>query len=324
MLRRATWGLIGAVSLQFALSAHAEQYPTKPVTLVVPYGAGGNADLAARSLAGVAQKYLGQPLVVQNRAGAGGIIGSRYVVDAPKDGYTLLVARVGSQAVAPALDPATTYTWDSFTFVGMLEIDPYVCVVSGKSSIRTFDELVNKIKTNPGQLSYASTGNFDASVVFPIKILLNAGLKADAALKVPYKGAGDTVTAVIGGQTDFACNGISPYTSNIRAGNLRGLVVSTAERVPEAPDIPTAKEVGMPNLEVVNGWSALYGPPGLPQHVVDRWVEVLGKLKNDPEWTEQPKRRGSMPSIMSPTETRKFVEEQYNAYKSLAPQLMPK
>jgi len=115
------------------------------VLLVSPYGAGGNADLAARALALVAPKYLGQQIVVINRLGAGGIVGSQYVLDAAKDGYTLLAARVGSQAVSPALDPATPYKWDSFTFISGLELDPYVCLVSGTSSIRTLAQLIDKV-----------------------------------------------------------------------------------------------------------------------------------------------------------------------------------
>lgn len=305
-------------------AASAQAYPSHAVTLVVPYGPGGNADLAARSLAAVAPKYLGQSVIVMNRAGAGGIVGSRDVLSAPRDGYTLLLARVGSQAAGPALDPAVTYAWNDFSFLGMLEIDPYVCVVNGKSPLRTFGDLTRTMKKEPGKLSYASTGNFDASVVFPVKILLNLGLTPDAALKVPYKAASETVTSVMAGQTDFACNGISPYTSNIQAGNLRGLVVSTPERVSQAPDIPTAKEVGMPDLELVSGWSALYGPPNLPKDVIDRWVDVLNKLKNDPEWTSQPTKRGSIPAVMSPADTRTFVEKQYTAYKALAPSIAPK
>ena len=305
-------------------SVYAQSYPSRPVTIVVPYGPGGNADLAARSLAAVAPKYLGQPLIVINRAGAGGMIGSKFVIDAPKDGYTLLLARVGSQAVAPALDPAATYHWDDFSFLGMLEIDPYVCVVNGKSPLRNFDDLVRTLKATPGKLSYASTGNFDASVVFPVKILLNLGLSPDAAVKVPYKASSETITSLLGGQTDFTCNGISPYTSNIKAGTLRGLVVSTHDRVAQVPEVPTAKEVGMPDLELVSGWSALYGPPGLPKEVIDRWASVLGRLKTDSEWTEKPTKRGSVPMIMSPADTRAFVQKQYTAYKALAPVMAPK
>ncbi len=304
--------------------AGAQPYPSKAITIVSPYSAGGNADLAARTIATVVAKTLGQPVVVVNRTGAGGIVGSQFVVDAPPDGYTLLLARVGSQAVAPALDPATTYKWDSFTFLGILETDPYVCVVQGKSPIRTFQDLIAAVRAKPGKMSYASTGNADASVVFPVKMFLNSGLKADAALKVPYKGAGDTVAAVLGGHVDFACNGISPYTAGMKAGDLRGLVVSTRARVAEAPEVPTAQEVGMADLESVSGWSALFGPPGLPKDIVDRWAATLSAARDDPEWNTLVKRRGSIPSVLSPDETRRFVEAQYKSYRSLSPQLSVK
>jgi tripartite-type tricarboxylate transporter receptor subunit TctC len=316
--------LCGIALLCAAGCAVAQPYPGKPVTIVVPYGAGGNADLAARLLGVTAVKLLGQPIVIVNRTGAGGMVGSQFVVDAAPDGYTLLLARVGSQAVAPALDPATPYKWDSFTFLGVLESDPYVCVVQGKSPMRTFNDLIATARSRPGKLSYASTGNADASVVFPVKMFLNSGLKFDAAVKVPYKGAGDTVAAVLGGHVDFACNGISPYTASIRSGDLRGLVISTKARVPEVPDVPTAAEVGMPDLESVSGWGALYGPPGLPKEVVDRWAGILATVKDDPEWVTQVKRRGSIPSVMSPEETRRFVEAQYKAYRALSSQLSVK
>jgi tripartite-type tricarboxylate transporter receptor subunit TctC len=322
-LQKALEGL--ALLAGFAAScAYAQPYPAKPVTIVSPYSAGGNADLAARSLAAAAAKPLGQSVVVVNRTGAGGIVGSQFVVDAPPDGYTLLLARVGSQAVAPALDPATTYKWDSFTFLGTLETDPYVCVVQAKSPIKTFQDLINAARAQPGKLSYASTGNADASVVFPVKMFLNSGLKHDAAVKIPYKGAGDTVGAVLGGHVDFACNGISPYTAGMRSGDLRGLVVSTKARVAEVPDVPTAAEVGMADLESVSGWSALYGPPNLPKDVVDKWAAVLRAVRDDPDWVTQVKRRGSIPSVLTPEETRRFVEAQYKSYRSLSSQLSVK
>lgn len=311
--------LAGAATALASLPGAAQSYPAKPVMLVSPYGAGGNADLAARALASVAPKYLGQPIVVVNRTGAGGMVGSQFVLDAAKDGYTLLLARVGSQAVAPALDPATPYKWDAFSFISMLEVEPYVCVVSAKSPYRTFQELLAAAKAQPGKLSYASTGNTDASVVFPVMAFLNLGLPANAALKVPYKGAADTVGAVLGGHVDFACNGMNPYVGPMKGGDLRGLVVSTPARVPEAPDTPTAAEVGMPNLEVVSGWSALYGPGNLPREIVERWSAALARIKDDPEWTGQVKRRGGVPSITTPEATRQFVEAQYNAYKALSP-----
>jgi tripartite-type tricarboxylate transporter receptor subunit TctC len=313
--------VLPAVLSTVCLAAHAQGYPSKPVTIIVPFGPGGNADLAARSLAQSAQKYLGQSIVILNKAGAGGIVGSQAVVSAAPDGYTLLLARVGSQAVAPALDPATTYKWDSFTFIAGLELDPYICLVSAKSPVHTLSQLIDAVRAKPGKMTYASTGFADATVVFPVKIFKNAGLPADAALKVPYRNGSDTVPAVIGGQTDFVCNGFSLYVGGLNAGTLRGLVVSTRERIPEAPDVPSARELGMPDLEVVSGWSALYGPPGLPKDVVDKWVKVLDQVKRDPEWLAQVKKRLSVPNVTSPEEMRAFAESQAAVYRAMAPEL---
>ena len=224
--------LLYCVSLALIITtASAQQYPSRPMTIVSPYAAGGNADLAARALGLAIQKYFPQPLVVVNKPGAGGMVGSQFVIDSPKDGYTLLLARVGSQAVAPALDPATPYKWDAFTIIGMLEIDPYVCVVSGKSAIKSFSDLQAQLKARSGNMNYASTGNVDASVVFPVKVFLNTGLSANAAAKIAYKGTPDTIAAVLGGHVDFTCNGLAPFIGNIRSGDLRPLVVSTRARV---------------------------------------------------------------------------------------------
>jgi tripartite-type tricarboxylate transporter receptor subunit TctC len=292
------------------------------VTIVVPYGPGGNGDLAARAMTASLQQHKDVPtLVVLNRAGAGGVTGSQSVIKAPRDGKTLLLARVGSQVVAPALDPTVTYSWDSFTPLGLLEIDPYVCVVAKDAPYKTLQDLVSAIKARPGKLSYASSGTMDASVVFPTKILLNAGLKPDAALMVPYKSGTETLTAVLGGQVDFACNGLSPYVGNLLGGQTRALVVSTSKRVAQLPDVPTAEEVGMPNLELVSGWSALYGPPGLPKEVVSRWSELLSRLSNDAKWVEGVKARGALPQVMSPQDTQRFVEKQFNDYRSLRDQI---
>lgn len=244
------------------MQAWSQPYPHKPISLVVPYATAGAADLAARLLSSAAAKHLGQPLIVVNRVGANGVIGSQFVLNAEKDGYTLLAARVGSQAVGPALDPTLPYTWNSYSMLGMLEIDPYVCVVNSKSPVQSLQDLVTSLRKRPGELNFATSGTTDTSVVFPVKIFLNAGLRTDIATPIVYKGGGETLNAVLSGQVDFACSPLAPYAGAIKAGRLRGLVVSTRARVPEAPDTPTANEVGMPNLETLSGWTALYGPPG--------------------------------------------------------------
>lgn len=315
------WRLLPAVVL-FGISApaFADSYPSKPVTLVVPYGPGGNADLSARALAAAvdAEKLLGQPLVVENREGAGGIVATQYVQRSAKDGYTLLLARIGSQVVAPALNPATPYKWDDLAPIGLIEIDPFVCVVKGDSPFKSFKDLLASAKAQPGKLNYAATGPMDTTVVFPTKAFLDSGIPANAATKVPYKGGGQAMTAVISGVVDFGCNALAPYLGPIKSGTLRALVVSTPARISDLPDTPTVAEIGMKQLEMVSGWNALYGPPGLPKEVVARWSAILSKVGASPIWLETVKRRGTIPSIKSPEATHEFVRDQFAAYKSLS------
>ena len=306
-------------------AAFGGTYPDKPITLVVPYGPGGNADLAARALSATLQteKLLPQSVVVVNRAGAGGIIGTQYVQRGKPDGYTLLMARVGSQVVAPALNPVTPYKWSALTPISLLETDPYVCVVRANSPLKTFKQLLAEIKASPGKLSYATTSSMDASVVFPVKAFLDAGLSAKAATMVPYKGAGATITAVMAGTVDFTCNALAPYLGGLRAGTLRALVVSTPHRLAEFPHTPTVAQLGMKNLEMVSGWNALYGPPGLPKQVIQYWTKVLSRLKGTPAWAEQCKRRGTSPKFYGPKKTYAFVKEQYHAYHALSKYIGP-
>ena len=323
--RFVTLGVALAAMMLAAGPALCDPYPSRPITLVVPYGPGGNGDLSARALAEAVahEKLLDQPLVVENRDGAGGIIGTQYVKNAQKDGYTLLLARIGSQVVAPALDPNTPYKWDDLTPIGLLEIDPYVCVVKSDSPYKTFTDVLAAVKANPGKLSFATSSNMDASVVFPVKAFLDVGLSANAAIKIPYKGGGATVPPVLGGTVDFACNGIAPYFGNIKAGRLRALIVSTPSRLPDLPDVPTAAELGLPDLEMVSGWNALYGPPGLSSDLVKQWEEILDKAKSSPYWLALAKKRGTVPSVLSAARTNDFVRDQYEAYHALSKYIGP-
>lgn len=311
---------VAAIAILASGTAYCDDYPSRPINLVVPYGPGGNADLAARTLADAIahDKVIDQPIVVENRTGAGGIIGTQYVQRAAKDGYTLLMARIGSQVVAPALDPKTPYKWDDLEPIGLVEIDPYVCVVKGDSPYKTFGQLLDAVKANPGKLSFATSSNMDASVVFPVKAFLDAGLPANAAIKVAYKSGGATVAPVLSGVVTFTCNGIAPYVGGIKAGTLRALIVSTPARISEAPDTPTAAELGMKDLEMVSGWSALFGPPDLPAPIVEHWASVLSKLRKSPYWVEHVKRHGSIATVLSPSETAKFAGDQFTAYSSLS------
>ena len=310
---------VGAVCLALSGAALAD-YPAKPVTLVSPYGPGGAADLAARTIAGTAPAYLGQAVLVVNRTGAAGVTGSTTVAKGRQDGYTLLLARVGSQAAVPAINRKIPYKWDEFTFLGLLELNPFVLVVNADSPIQSLDDV--KAAASGGEKpSYASAGVGTLLHVAMVMVLDQFGLPQDAMKHVPYKGGGKAAAAVVGGHVDMMFQNLSGVIGNIQAGKLRALAVSTPERVAAIPDVPTVAEAGYPALETVVGWSGVWGPPGMDQAAADKWVEVLGKLKDDKAWNKLTRGLGSIPSVRGPEDTRAFVENQYEAFKTLTEKL---
>jgi tripartite-type tricarboxylate transporter receptor subunit TctC len=317
---RKTWAACAAMAL-YSVCAWAAPYPERPVTLIVPFAAGGDADLAGRNLAATAQRLLGQPVVVLDKAGASGAIGSMAVRDAAPDGYTLLVARVGSQAVLPALKPDLGFKWDDFTFLGLLELNPFVCFVSADSPYRTFGDLTNAIKANPGKLNYSSSGAGTILHLAPLMIFQSLGLDENAAVHVAYKGGSEAALAVISKNVDFSCGNLTSTLGLIRGGKVRALVTTTPERVSDIPDVPTARESGFPELEAIIGWSALYGPPRMPKEIVARWAEVLAATAKDPAWLAGEQKIGSIPRVLSPDETRRYVEGQVRTYEKLGRQL---
>ena len=298
-------------------SAFAQDYPNKPITLIAPYAAGGDSDASGRNLSAVVQKYLGQPVVVQNVVGASGTIGSQRVRTAPPDGYTLLVARGGSQAINPALDSSTPYKWNDFTFLSLLDFNPVACVVKGDSPYKTMKDLLAALKNQPGKLNYATAGPGTTQHLAVEILLKSAGLPSNSAVMIGYKGGGEATQAILTGTVQFLCNNLPTLGGQLKAGTMRGLMTTTTERLKEYPDIPTARELDLAPMEDVMGWSGLYGPPGLPPDVVNRWVEVLKKVAQDPDWHKGNATFGAIPAIRSPQETEKFAREQFELYTRL-------
>jgi tripartite-type tricarboxylate transporter receptor subunit TctC len=296
------------------------QYPSKTVTIVVPFTAGSDADLSARNLAQHAEKYLGPQsnVIVVNQPGASGAIGTAAVRNAPPDGYTLLLARIASQVILPATDQKTPYQWGDFSYLSLLETNPYVCAVRRQSPYRTMNALVDDIKKRPGKLNYATVGagtlqNFGPQYLFAILVL-----PKNAAMPIPYKGSGDLTSALLGGQVDFACSNLGALLPHFRSGALRALMTTTPEPLKELPDVPTVRKLGWPAMENFAAWSALAGPPGLPAEVVARWNEALAKLARDPEWLRGIENLGGIPAIRSSAETEKFVRDQFQIYQMLS------
>ena len=312
---------VAIASLAVPSRAAAEGYPDRPLSVIVPFTTGGDADLSARTLAPTLQKIVGQPVTVLNRAGAGGSIGSQVVKEARPDGYTLLLARVGSQVLLPALQRNLSYRWDEFTFLGLLERNPFVCAVHTDSTYKSFADLIAAMRAAPGKLNYSTSGPGTILNLGPQMIFDALGLGADAAVQVVYKGGGDAALAVLSREVDFNCGNLTSLIGNLKGGRMRALFTTTPERWPDIPDVPTVRELGYPQLEAIIGWSALYGPPGMPADLVTFWREALAKVAADPQWVAGTERIGGMPSIMTPVDTRRFVAGQFELYDRIGRQL---
>jgi putative tricarboxylic transport membrane protein len=309
-------------SLPFSPSALHAQYPTRAITLVVPFTAGSDADFAARNLAQHAPRYLnGHTMVVMNQPGASGAIGTQAVRAAPPDGYTLLLARTASQVILPATDRKTPYQWTDFTHLGLLEINPFVCVVKIESPYGTMQALVDEIRRRPGQLNFATVGagtiqNFGPQYLFSL-----VGLPKDAAAAIPYKGSAELTTALLAAQVDFACSNLGVLLGHIRSGALRALMTTTRQPLKDLPAVPTSRKLGWPEMEMLAGWSALAGPRELPREVIARWSEAMVQLSADPGWLAGNEKLGGVPAVRSPAETEAFVRAQFALYFKLAMRL---
>ena len=315
--------MVGLAAGVGALPARAEPgYPTRTITLVAPFSAGGDADAAARNFAAYASKVLGQSVVVLNRTGASGVIGSASVVNATPDGYTLLLSRTGSQAIMPAIEPAVTkYKWDDFTFIGMLETNPYGCVVNAKSPYKTFPELVKALQTSGKQMNFGTAGVMTTNDLGPRLLFKLLKLTDQMPTQVPYKGSGEASASLLSGFTQFACGSLGSFLSLAKSGQLRILMTTSPSRLPVFPDVPTARELGLNEMEGVVGWSGVFGPPNLPADVRDRIAAAIRTIAEDPAWVAATATTGSLPFVRTPEETRDYMRSQFQLYRSLGESL---
>jgi len=294
-----------------------QTYPSKPITFIIPFAAGGDSDLSGRNVAQHASKYLNNVAIVPvNRTGASGAIGAMAVRNAAPDGYTFLVARIATHAILPALEAKLQYKWNDFTMLSLIELNPYMCFVKSDSPYKTASELMAAAKAYPGRLNFATAGIGTSQNMAAQYLLTLAGLTKDHAVGIHYKGGGEVTTAVLGNQVHFACNNAPTVIPQVKAGTVRALF-ATPTRLAEVPDVPSAAEAGFPDMNKIVGWTALMGPPGLPKEVVDKWVDVFARLAKDPEWQQGNARIGGIAAIRSPAETEKFVREQYELYDKL-------
>ena len=305
--RRAALGL-GALALLpvWAPAPAAAQagYPTGPVTLVVPFPAGGSTDLVARLVAAGMSKTLGQQVVVENRGGAGGNIGAAAVTRAEPDGYTILMGTVATHALNPALYKKMPYdAVEDFAPISLLALIPNVLVVNPDFPARSVPELIDLLKAHPGEHSYASSGN---GTPLHLSGELFKTLAGVDMVHVPYKGAGPALVDVIAGHVPIMFDNLPPSLEQIRAGKLRGLAVTTKERAPAIPELPTIAET-LPGYETYS-WNALFAPAGTPGPIIQRLNEAARAAVEDPEVAARLKDLSATPLGSTPEELAAHVK----------------
>jgi tripartite-type tricarboxylate transporter receptor subunit TctC len=282
-----------------ATAATAQPFPAKLVKFVVPQTPGGATDVFARKIGQILSEQWGQPIVIENRAGAGGVVGTDVVAKSPPDGYTLLVTYAGSQAINASLYPRIPFdTIKDFQTVATLAVTPFILIVQPKLPAKNLGEFIALAKAKPGTLTYASSGNGS------VNHLLGEMLKADTGismLHVPYRGVAPAITDVMGGQVDAAFSSVPSVLQMVRGGNVRALAVSSARRVAIAPEIPTMAESGIPGFDV-NPWWGILAPAGTDMAIVRKINNDVAGILRTREMIDFLATQGAEPLITSPEE----------------------
>lgn len=301
----ATPGLLAAPRIA---SGQAAPWPNRPVRIVNPYAPGGTSDIIVRPLAERLQQRFGQPFVVENRAGAGGTVGTAAVAGERPDGHALLVSNTGPLAVAPALFPSLAYDpAKAFSWITLLGGAPIVCAVKGDGPLKTLPDYIAAAKRGAEAVSFGSSGIGSAGHLTGVLFGMETGTQL---LHVPFRGAADAQQAVLSGQTTSLWDTSGANAAAIRAGNLRGLAVSSAERVAALPDVPTVKELGLPGVVSTN-WFALCAPAGLDPAIAGRLAAAVQEILAEPPMRERLVNVGVVSlGTPAPAEIAAFVAEE--------------
>jgi tripartite-type tricarboxylate transporter receptor subunit TctC len=295
-------------------------YPSKPIELVVPWAAGGVADISARITAEFLSREWRQPINVVNKPGGTGVIGTVYVLQSKPDGYTMIMHSVSAGMFNPAMQRKLPYKWNDFTFISRTNVSPLVFVVKGDSPWKTLKELAEAIKRDPTKFSFA-TGAAGGPTTFCAGMLLKEiGVKFKDVSMVVFDGEALALNSLAGGHASFSAQNLPALIGLVKSGHLRALAVTTPERVWQLPDVPTTAEVGFPKIDLM-GWSGVAGPPKLPEEVVKKWADSLQKLSQNEDYRKKMDNAGTIVLWLGPEDFKKWNGEGYKTMLELAEQL---
>jgi len=301
------WRIVMAAALALCASlAFGQGFPNRPVKIIVPFTAGSATDILARTIGQKLSEMWGQPVIVENRAGAGGTIGAGIVAKSPPDGYTLMV-HSSAHAVNASMYPVLPYdTVKDFVELATLGGQPNVLVVAPSAGFKTTADLVAAAKKTPGALNYGSAGVGSGTHINAEKFKIVAGIDA---VHIPYKGTPEAIADTMTGRVTYFFSPISAALPNIREGKLVALGVSTAKRSSALPNVPTIAEGGLPGFDY-NLWVGLWAPAGTPQDIVDKINADVAKVLATPDVRERLAALGAEPMVMTPAEFRKFMRDE--------------
>jgi len=303
----------GCALAAFSGGTAAQGYPVKPIRVVVPYAPGGATDLTARLVGQKMQEAMKQNVLVDNRPGAGGVIGADIVAKAAPDGYTVLIAVPAEIAILPHLQKLPYNVARDLAPVSLAAVTPLILVVHPSLPVRSVKELIAFARARPGQLAYASAGT--GGVQHLSGELLKIAMKLDMA-HVPYKGAGPVMPDLIGGHVPMFFSGMPPAMPHVKAGKLRALAVTTTRRSPAAPDVPTLAEAGVPGFDISN-WFAYFVPSGTQADVIARLNLEVNRGLKQPDVREKLASVGAETVGTSPEELARFVRSESEKFAQL-------
>ncbi|MDN4017886.1 Bug family tripartite tricarboxylate transporter substrate binding protein [Zwartia panacis] len=289
-------------------------WPDKPIKLIVPAAPGGTTDITARLLSEKIGAELGTTVVVENRAGAAGIIGSQALIQAPPDGYTIGFGNIGPNGINYSLYKKLPYKHTDFSPITLVISVPNVLVVNSKSPYKTVKELVDAIKSDPkGNFTFASSGTGQSPHMSAEMFAQRTGTNLT---HVPFKGMGPAVAALLGGQVTFAIDNLPSSIGFIRSGQFRALAVTGAERSPQLPDVPTMAEAGIKDM-VVTAWFGFVAPAGTPPDIINKIQQATKKVLETPEIQKRFAEMGGVPGGNTPAEFGAFMDKERESWRKI-------
>jgi len=309
-----------ALALVPTLARAQEAWPIRSVTFIIPYAAGGYTDLVGRLAARYVERALGKPVIIDNRAGAGGIVGTQVVANAVPDGYVLCVCSVGAVSIAPFAQKVGYDPIEDLAPIGIVSSIPQVVIVRKDLPVKTMIDFVSYAKANPGKLNYGSSGVGGLTHYSVELFLVRTGT---SAVHIPFRGGAQSTAAVVSGDVDFAFANLTDALPQIESGSVRALAVTSLDRSSYFPALPSMHETVLPNF-IAETWNGIMAPSKTPEPIIRKLSDILIKMADDPEVKESMRKAGASTVKTTPAQYRAQIEQEIAQWKPLISEITEK